>query len=191
MSTLLFDLFKFSKLLDLSNGQMSLMNTPVNVVPTYLMCEQQRMLIEQLGFKDAYEKIYAYAKKGSFEYNSEFMKREKFSDKRKTIDWQTKLFAFAGWGELDRAFTDFNNTRFIAHFKNAPYPKSYGPAKYPVDFIGAGLIAGGLSALVGTDLDSVETKCVSRGDAFCEIETNKPDITKKLKAELWKTWGIA
>lgn len=191
MSTLLFDLFKFSKLIDLSNGQMSLMNTPVNIVPTYLMCEQQRMLIEQLGFKEAYEKIYQYTKKGSFEYNSEFIKREKFSDKRKTIDWQTKLFAFAGWGELDRAFTDFNNARFVAHFKNSPYPKSYGLAKYPVCFIPVALIAGGLSALVGTDLDSIETKCLSRGDAFCEIETNKPEIVSKLKTDLWKKWGIS
>lgn len=190
MSTSLFDLFKFSKLLDMSDGKLTLMNVPVNVIPTSIFCNQQKMLIKTLGFENAYGEIYSESKEGSYEYNLEFIKKEGFDDVHRIIDWQTKIVAFAGWGKLELAVLDSETNRVVVHFKNSPYPKAYGNALYPVDFVAAGFVAGGVSALFKKDIDALETKCEARGDPFCEIETGSPLAINKKKADLWKRWKL-
>ena len=65
MSTTLFDLFKFSKLLDLKNGKISLMETPVNIIPTSILCGHQKTLIKNLGLEEAYNILYTNSKEGS------------------------------------------------------------------------------------------------------------------------------
>jgi predicted hydrocarbon binding protein len=190
MSTILFDMFKFAKLLDIKDGQLNLMSTPVSIVPNDILCEQQKMLIDSLGMEKAYDSIYGAARKGSLKYNSEFIKKQHMSDKRKILDWQTKIVSFAGWGEIEIAMVDFKASRFVAHFKNSPYPLSYGKVKYAADFIATGFVAGGLSAMTKTNLDAVETKCRSRGDPFCELEVNTPETIKRMRYTLWKKWGV-
>ncbi len=190
MSTLLFDLFKFAKLVDFKNGEILLMSTHVNIMPTDFLCEQQKMMIESQGLEKAYKNIYGSAKKGSLKYNQEFVKRQHFSDKRKIIDWQTKIVAFSGWGEVEMALTEIGSSRYIVHFKNSPYPNAYGKANYPVDFIATGFVAGGLSVTAETDLDAIETKCTSKGDAFCELLVDTPEVIEKTRLELWKKWSL-
>lgn len=190
MSTSLFDLFKFSKLLDVSNGKLVLMGTPINIIPTSILCNEQKMLIKTLGMEVAYQQLYKESKAGSYNYNMEFIKTQKFTDKHKIIDWQTKIVAFAGWGELQLALLDSDNFRVIIHFKDSPYPKSYGPAKYPIDFIATGFVAGGVSALFGKDVDAVETRCLAKGDPFCVIEVGLPEIIDAKRKEIWSELDI-
>lgn len=190
MSTALFDLFKFSKLLDITDGKIELMNTLVTMIPTSILCEQQKTLIESLGMEKAYNLLYSKAKSGSLSYNQSFIKKRGLADKRKIIDWQIKIVAFSGWGDLEPALVDFNNNKFLVHFKSSPYPEAYGKAKYAVDFISTGFVAGGLSAAVGMDLDAVETSCRARGDGFCEIEVAVPDKINNLRSSLWEKWGV-
>lgn len=191
MSTSLFDLFKFSKLLDVSDGKLTLMNTPVNVIPTTILCNEQKMLIETLGFRRAHEEMYRESKKGSYEYNSQFIKTHGFSDKHKIIDWQTKIVAFAGWGELELALLDTQHDRVVVHFKNSPYPKAYGKVNYPVDFIATGFVAGGVSALLNKDLDAFERLCQAKGDAFCEVEVGPIGIIMKKREDMWKELNLS
>ncbi len=188
----MFDLFKFSKLLNIEDGKLELMNTPINIVPTSILCNIQKSLVEQLGLEKAYSIIYQQAKEGSISYNREFIKKQKFSDKRKILDWQIKVVSFAGWGELEIALAllDSKEKRNIVHFKNPTFPIIYGKSNYPVDFIPAGFIAGGLSENLGIDLDVVETKCVSMKDQFCEFEVGKPEAILDLRNKLWKKWGL-
>ncbi len=190
MTTYMFDMFKFSRMLDMKDGQLSLMGTPISIVPTDLLCEQQKMLIDTLGIEKAYDSIYSASKKGAFEYNNEFIKKQKFEDKKKIIDWQKKIVTFAGWGEVEIALSDVKNTKFVFVFRNSPYPKSYGSAKYAVDFVASGFAAGGLSVVCGENLDAVEIKCMARGDPFCQIVVDKPEIVMDTKINLWKTWGV-
>jgi predicted hydrocarbon binding protein len=190
MSTSLFDLFKFSKLLDVSDGSLTLMGIPVNVVPTSILCNQQKMLIKTLGIEDAYKEIYGSSKKGSYDYNSAFIRDKKFTDQHKIVEWQAKIVAFAGWGDLVLGLLDAPNHRVVVQFKDSPYPKSYGTALYPVDFVATGFVAGGVSALLGTDVDALETKCQARGDAFCQIETGIPVVVDRMRKELWENWKV-
>ena len=190
MSTTLFDLFKFSKLLDLKNGKISLMETPVNLIPTSILCEHQKTLIKNLGIKEAYGILYGNSKDGSINYNLSFIKKLGLVDLRKIIDWQTKIVALSGWGEVDIAMVNPKEKNFVAHFKESAFAKSYGKEKYAIDFILTGLVAGGLTAATGVDLDAIETKCESMGDQFCEIEVGPKDTVEKKRIGLWKKWGI-
>jgi len=184
----LFDLFKFSKLLEIRDGQISLMNNFVNVIPTTILCEFQKELINSIGYENAYEKIYKAAKRGSIAYNREFIKKQGFSDKRKTLEWQIKIVTFAGWGNLKIILIDEKNDRYIVRFEKSPFPKLYGKTKFPVDMVVTGFTAGGVSATFNKDLDAVETKCIGIGDQFCEIEVGLPENIKKLKERHIKKW---
>ncbi len=176
----------------MEDGKLELMKTQINIVPTSILCNTQKVLVKELGFKKAYELLYTESKSGSFEYNKEFIKKENFSDKRKILDWQIKIVTFAGWGELEAALVmiDSASKRNIVHFKNSTYPLSYGPSDYAVDFISAGFIAGGLSAMMDMNLDVVETKCIARKDPFCEFEVGKPKVIESLRTDLWKKWKV-
>jgi predicted hydrocarbon binding protein len=190
MSTTLFDLFKFSKLLDIKNGKISLMETPVNIIPTSILCGHQKTLIKNLGLEEAYNILYTNSKEGSINYNLSFIKKLGLIELRKIIDWQTKIVSLSGWGEVDIAMVNPKEKNFIAHFKESAFAESYGKEKYAIDFILTGLVAGGLTAATGVDLDAIETKCESMGDQFCEIEVGPADTIENKKIALWEKWGI-
>jgi len=191
----LLDLFKVSKLVEFRDGGISLMKTPVNIMPTSVLCSFQHGLINAEGMGKAYEIMYEEVKKGSREYNEAFIKSQNFTEKHKIIDWQTKIVSLSGWGNIVVALIDFDKNRFVTHFNNSTfaraYKNAYGRQKQAVDFIATGFVAGGLSAAAGRDLDAVETSCIARGDSTCEIEVGAPDVIAKTRKELWKKWGVA
>jgi len=190
----LFEMFKFSKMLKVEDGNMSLMGVDINIVPTSILCSLQKGLIDAIGLEKTYNQIYESAKKGSIEYNSSFIKQQKFVDKRKILDWQAKILEFGGWGHIEIAKIDFEKNTLVAHFKQTPftatYTKLYGKSKGPVDFITAGFNAGGLSVMAGKDLDVIETKCVSMGDAYCEFEAGPHKVIEAKRKDLWKKWKL-
>ncbi len=186
----LFDLFKFSKLLETGDGKLSLMGVPINIIPTEIMVTQQKELVKSLGIEEAYEKIYSSAKGGSGSYNSRFIKSKGFTEIRKVLDWQVKIVTFSGWGNLEIAKVDIADDSYSVHFKKGAFPIAYGRSQYAVDFIATGFVAGGLTANVGKDLDAVETKCIARGDPFCRIEVGPPEVIKKKRIALWKKWKL-
>jgi predicted hydrocarbon binding protein len=186
----LFEMFKFSKMLNVKDGDMSLMGVDINIIPTSIICELQKGLIESMGFTKAYDLLYSKAKEGSLDYNSKFIKQRKFTDKHKILDWQTKIVTFSGYGNLEIAQIDFTKENFRVKFNNSKLPKVFGKQKYPVDIIPTGFVAGGLSATLGKDVDALEIKCTARGDPFCEIEVGSPSYIKKRKVELWKKWNL-
>jgi len=186
----LFEMFKFSKLLNVQDGSMDLMGVDINIIPTQILCELQKGLISSLGFEKTYDLIYKQAKEGSLQYNAAFIKKQKFADKHKEIDWQVKIVTFSGWGKLEVMKIDFKEQNHIVKSSNSPYPKDYGKANYAVDIIPTGFVAGGLSAVAGTDLDALETKCMARGDPYCEIEVGTPEYILQKKKDLWKKWKL-
>jgi len=182
----LFELFKYSRMLDLKDGRLGLMGVPINIVPTSILRDLQKGLIDSIGLKKTYDRLYLSAKEGSEEYNRKFIQKHGFTDKRKIINWQKNVVMFSGWGNIEIAEIDFERCRFIASFKNSPFPEIYGKSKYPVDIIVAGFIAGAFKASMKKDIDCVETKCIAIGDSRCEFIAGPKDEIQKKKTELWK-----
>lgn len=187
----LFDMFKFAKFLNISDGEIQVWNIPMNIIPTFVLREWQKDTIKEVGYKKAFKKIYDSAKIGSEEYNKNFIKKEGFKDKRQIINWQTRIVSLSGWGIIEIAKIDFEKDEYVAHFKNNPFAKTYGKTNYPVDFLICGFIAGGFSASLGKTLDCIETKCVSKGDSFCEFIVGSPKRIEKEKNLLWSKLKIS
>ena len=190
----LFELFKYSKMLEIGDGDLRLMDVYVNIIPTSILCSLQKSLIGAVGLEKAYKEIYESAKEGAQIYNERFIKLKNFKNKHKTLDWQSKIISFAGWGVIEIAKVDFAKNSLVAHFKNPPFPKTYkelyGKSKYPVCFIPAGYNAGGLSMMAGKKLGVLETKCVAMGHPYCEFEAGSIDVIEKKRKKLWKKWGV-
>ena len=185
-----YDLFKFSKTISWSDGEIKLMDTFVSIVPTTLLAEIQKNLVTSLGIKKAYDLVYESSKSGAYKWNDDFIKAHNFTDKRKIVDWQWKIVTFAGWGKWQIINIDLEQKRLNAKFESSPLAKYYGKSKYPVDIIATGFSAGGISAAFGEDLDCIETNCIAMGNQFCEIEIGRKEYIAKRKEKLWKNWGL-
>lgn len=186
----LFDYFKFARQLEFREGSIILMQVPVDILPVSILCELQKGYIEDVGFAKAYEHTYSRAKAGSIAYNKKFIQQLGFSDKRKTLDWQSKIIGFAGWGKIELIKVSPEEGAVIVRFHDPPFAKEYGKSTFPVDFLAAGFNAGGVAANFGIDLDAVETKCVAKGDPFCEFEIGKPSLIREKRLALWEKLGI-
>jgi len=182
----LFEMFKFAKFLNINDGEIKVWNIPMNIVPTFVLREWQKTMIKDVGYRKAFEKIYKATKDGSDEYNQNFIKKEGFRDKRQIINWQTRIVSMSGWGKIDIAKIDFEKDHYVAHFKEIPFAKTYGKTTYPVDFLVCGFIAGGFSASLKTKLECIETKCVAKGDPYCEFVVGKPLEINKMREEQYK-----
>ena len=79
----LFEMFKLSKTLEMADGDLKLMGLDINIIPTSILADIQKGLIDSLGFAKAYDMLYTKAKKGSLEYNTNFIKKQNFTDKHK------------------------------------------------------------------------------------------------------------
>src|SRR3989344_4605282 len=69
----LFELFKLSRTLRMKDGTILLMDTPVNIIPTDILCDLQKGLIDSVGVSQAYKLFYESAKNGAIDYNKEYM----------------------------------------------------------------------------------------------------------------------
>jgi len=186
----LFDLFKFAKLLNISDGNISVWNIPMNIIPTFVLRDLQKDLIKELGYRKAFEKIYSSTKSGSAEYNKNFISSQGFTDKRKIIDWQSKIVSLSGWGTIEIAKIDFEKDEYIAHFKENPFTKKYGKTTYPIDFFICGFIAGGFTASIGKELECYESECLAQGKPYCEFIVGPKKVIDKKRNALWKSLNL-
>lgn len=186
----LFDMFKLSRELELTDGEIQLMKTSVNLIPTALFCELQKNMINLRGFAKAYDQIYSSAKKGSKKYNDSFIQKHKFEDKRKILNWQIKIVTMSGWGQLEIAYVDLQKNELIIKYGNSPFAAKYGKSKYPVCIVPTAFTAGGVSSNFGIDIDAVETKCMAMGDPFCQIELGPKEAILEKKKQVWEKMGL-
>jgi predicted hydrocarbon binding protein len=183
-------MLRLAKLVDMQDGEIKLMGDPIHIIPSDILGDMQKGMIEALGFEKAYSQIYESAKSGSHEYNKNFVKRYSMKDKRKVLDMQIKIVTSAGWGKLQVAFVDTSKKRVVIRYTNSPFVRRYGKQKYPVCIIPTGFTAGGVSVTLGEDIDAVETHCMALGHPYCEIELGPPKRIEKKRRELWAKWGI-
>ena len=181
----LLEIFRLSKTIDLKDGEIRLMGTPVNMVATSVLIDFQKALVESRGFREAYNLIYNSTKKGAFEYNKKFIETHKFNDKRALVEWQWKIVTLAGWGKVTILSIDTTKNTLIAKYEKSPFPRNYGKSNHPVDFIPVGFTAGGVSAGFGADLEGFESKCIAMGDPYCQIEIGPKEVINPKREALW------
>jgi len=57
----------------------------------------------------------------------------------------------------------------VYRVNNSKLAKLYGNIGKPVDHIPRGWFAGAACVFFGKDVDAVETKCIAKGDEYCEF----------------------
>ncbi len=186
----LLDFFRISNTLSFKEGEILLMDQTVNVTPTSILCDFQKGLIENVGFRKAYEIIYETAKRVSYNYNSEFIKKRGFKSARDILEWQVKIVTLGGWGKWTIKLFEPEKEHIILQIDNSPFPSVYGNSKFGVDIFAAGLVAGGLSASFGKDIETLETKCAAKGDPYCEIEVDRKNSIQQKRNALWAKWKL-
>jgi predicted hydrocarbon binding protein len=186
----LFDMFKIAKKIELKDGAITLMNAPVNIIPTSLFKDVQDDLINSVGFVRAYNLVYNNAKMGGQTFNQQLLKTHKFKDKRDILEWQRKVMMFAGWGKWKLQNFEPEKNSITAQFTDSPFTKAYPKSNFPVDIIPVGFSAGGISTCFKADLECIETKCQAMGDDYCQIEVCPKEIIENKRNELWKQWKL-
>jgi len=95
---------------------------------------------------------------------------EKVGVKPEKIPAQMRDIAtMSGWSMLDLVDVDFENKRAIIQSRSNPIANMYGKSEFPVDHAIRGFVAGALVHAFKTDMDAVETKCISMGNPKCEF----------------------
>jgi predicted hydrocarbon binding protein len=100
------------------------------------------------------------------------------ADKMEWLAFGPTLHAWEGFGLPKLASLDFNGSdkfQLVVEFRNSylaeQYTRVFGPASEPVCWQLAGYIAGYCSEVFGLNLHCRETKCVAKGDEYCEFVT--------------------
>lgn len=100
---------------------------------------------------------------------------------RKLIDWIKNFAEIGGWGQIEIVDYDETNLRAIVRITNTPVGSAMAnKVSKPVDHVFRGFMAGAASGAYQKDIDYIETKCVAKGDPYCEfIAKEKSEFLKE------------
>lgn len=168
----IFELFNMSKTIAIKDGNVYLMDHPVSIMSPDMLSDIQKRLVVEIGIEEASKKIYDTTKNGFYKFVKEASKHRKLDSELAIINWVNKLLTSTGWGKFS-VEQYYPQKKIIVKIENSFLAKEYGRTSYACDFMLAGFLAGGLSGASNANFDAKETKCLSSGDAYCEIEVYK------------------
>lgn len=93
-------------------------------------------------------------------------KMDKIKDQAK---WGENTFTLAGLGKMKVSHWDAEKKEMIYKIENSRIAEEYGNVGRAVDHIARGWFAGAACIFFGADVDAVETKCIAKGDKYCEF----------------------
>ncbi|MBS3054069.1 MAG: 4-vinyl reductase [Candidatus Aenigmarchaeota archaeon] len=154
-----------NKQIKVDSGRIELMGHRDSFTPLDTYIDILKVITESKNEK----LIYDSCKKAGYEWFQ--IMSEKFPGMRQmeAIKWGVDLVSFSGWGVPVLKKADMDKKTFIFILKNSTVAKHFGKTNKPIDTLFNGLVAGGMSYIVKTDLDSTEIKCVATGGDICEF----------------------
>lgn len=165
-------------------GRVTLFNIPISIIPTNFMV----LLQKDLESKGLGQLIYKVAKINGKDW---FQSMDNdFSLKTKDVmKWGPDLISLAGWGKVTVRTKKDSEKSVVITLEKSANAIVYGRCDKPVDDFFRGLVCGAWSYVYGEELDAVETKCMSKGDSFCEFvimpkakfDMQNPEIERQLK----------
>lgn len=177
----MFDLFKkllFSRQISFEQGEITLLHKNIFMVPADTLINLQKKL-EKIKM----EHLLYLASKSSGEM---FMKsvQKKFSmNLRDTVKWSFNIVNLAGYGDGELVVFKPEKCYTVIRLFKSNYAKNYGKSDYAIDVIYRGFIAGMGVIAYKENAETVEVKCISKGDKFCEFicrAENKWNLSDKI-----------
>lgn len=111
--------------------------------------------------------LYAACKKAGYEWYQKMAAAYPGLKQEEACHWGINLMALAGLGTPAIQKLDLDAKKAIVTLENSPLTRRLPQTTLPVDHFCRGLIAGGLSYILKTDLDAIETTCASLQGGTC------------------------
>lgn len=137
-------------------------------------------LIDKLKKQD---ELYLASKRLGNEWINGLLKAYRMDTIREQAKWGENVFTLAGFGKMKVVSWDVQKKEMIYRVYNSNIAKMYGNIGRAVDHIPRGWFAGASSVFFKSDVDCVETKCLSKGDEFCEFVAAPKESLRKYKLE--------
>jgi predicted hydrocarbon binding protein len=184
----MFDLVKklfLARQLKMEEGKIELLNSPVVIAPINTFVILQKELEKAIGAKKAALTVYNGIKDGSIEYNKQIANFFKMKGIELT-KWQCNSVTLSGWGIVNVIKYNEKQREAVIVVKDSTFAKSYGRTKYPVDNIIAGFAAAKMQSEYKESMDCVETKCLSKGDGYCEFIVGPTKMINNIRKKMWE-----
>jgi predicted hydrocarbon binding protein len=173
----------FSRELSFEEGTITMLKGRVVIIPIHIFVEIYKKLQE---YKiDPNKFLYEIGEKEGVYWIGQIKDRYRMKP-AETLKWGLNSMSVGGWGKIETVKVDLIK-KDIAVFRayNSPFAKLLGRTGKVSDPILAGFIGGGGSIIYNRSLECQETKCIAKGDMFCEfvVRPSKKDWLSKYRSK--------
>jgi len=161
--------------LKIGAGRLEILRQRVIIVPVQLF---ESMIVRSQNDPEYARGLYLDLKKAVSEFALSLDRKYKVRGS-KLADVLVKLTEMNGYGKAEVIKDDRKNRIAIFRVNDLPSVNLKGKVKGHADIYWSGVLAGGVSAVYGEDMDCVETKCQLNGSGFCEFLVAKKSLLKK------------
>lgn len=155
--------------LKFEDGKIILLNQSVAMTPLSTYTQ----LVKLLNDAGSQSLLYKSAKKTGFTWNQNMLKNYNTKTRREIFDWGKKVMGLAGFGEFNVVKGGLDSNRNIWVMEKSQVASlffdEFGKSNFPVCHVPRGYYAGAASFLYEKELDAIESKCIAKGDPFCEF----------------------
>lgn len=164
--------------LKFDQGQITIFDQRVLIFPMSMV---EIMIEKSLKDDEFARSIYDAAKRSVAEFSENVCRRLNIKKEKDFLDILFKLTEMNGYGQIVPVKVDYENKIGVLHLRGLPSKVLSGKftGVRTADVYWCGLVAGGMSHVFETDVDAVETRCVSDGKDSCEIIAGRPADLKK------------
>ncbi len=156
---------------DPDNGELSFKGIRYMLIRPETIMQLQKNVERELG-EDASRVI----ARGGFEGGSLSTKayKEKFGlSNEEIVDYMCDMGSSIGWGRF--RLIELSKKHLIVEVANSPFAEVYGSSQNGVCHMIRGVLAGLGRTVLESDVESIEEKCVSKGDDVCRFVIKRVD----------------
>ncbi len=156
--------------IDLGRGEINVMGGRMMLLPVEILAE----MVHRSGNSPEVAQLLYESCRVTTEDHYRYMKEKKGMGEKELLDWSKELMGFIGWGKGRYIESGVTKGNLCLEMENSSvaveYLKKYGKSEKPVCHMLCGGAAGILNAVNGrSDMVTVETACLAKGDPKCVI----------------------
>lgn len=172
----MFDVVKnlmFARQIVFEKGRILLLSQPIVMQPSEVFASLKKAMITE-GIDDR-DILYHASREAGKKYMQN-ISRNFGMNLKDALKWGINSFELGGWGITELRDFDLDKKRALVRIENSSVAKEFGSSDRPVDDILRGFLAGAASIIFKEEIACKETKCLSKGDAFCEFVVMRKEL---------------
>ncbi|MEM3587088.1 MAG: V4R domain-containing protein [Candidatus Jordarchaeaceae archaeon] len=151
----------------LDDGVLKLLDSRVTIHDPHFSSLLFEIIMSEFGYEEACTFMYQQGKKMPPLLVEAFRQQFKIDNLKRMVESFAKFAELRGYGTFKVEFDEETNVYKLKTF-NSPFCSYFKGLGKNVGFLAAGLIAACFETYTGDKYECEETKCVAKGDDFCE-----------------------